>query len=137
MRDDNCIFCKIINGDISSRKVYEDDDFQVIMDASPATKGHCLLIPKEHCENIFEMPDELAEKVLPVAKKVAIHLKETLGCDGLNLVQNNGEVAGQTVYHYHLHMIPRYHDGVVTDVTWGHTDFSAKELDDINETIKM
>ncbi len=137
MRDENCIFCKILNGDIPSRKVYEDEEFAVIMDASPATKGHCLIIPKDHYANIFEMPEELAAKALPIAKEVAIHLKDALGCDGLNLVQNNGEVAGQTVNHFHLHLIPRYHDGVVTDVTWGHTDFSSEELDEILETIKM
>ena len=137
MRDDNCIFCKILNGDIPSRKVFEDDDFSVIMDVEPATKGHCLVIPKEHYANLFEMPDEVAQKVLPLAKKVGSHLKESLGCDGMNLVQNNGEVAGQTVHHFHLHLIPRYADGVKTDVTWGHTDFSAEEMDEIHNTIKM
>ncbi|MDY4794005.1 MAG: HIT domain-containing protein, partial [Pararoseburia sp.] len=86
MRDDNCIFCKILNGDIPSRKVYEDEDFSVIMDVEPATKGHCLVIPKEHYANLFEMPDEVAQKVLPLAKKVGSHLKESLGCDGMNLV---------------------------------------------------
>ena len=97
MRDENCIFCKILNGDIPSRTIFEDEDFQVIMDVEPATKGHCLILPKNHYANLFEMPDEVAAKVLPIAKKVAAHLKETLQCDGINLVQNNGEAAGQTV----------------------------------------
>ena len=117
MRDDNCIFCKILNGDIPSRVVFEDADFQVIMDAEPATKGHCLILPKDHYANVFEMPDEVAAKVLPTAKKVAAHLKKTLHCDGINLVQNNGEVAGQTVHHFHMHVIPRYEGGNAKDVT--------------------
>lgn len=137
MAQENCIFCKILKGDIPSRKVYEDEDFIVIMDVEPATKGHCLVLPKEHYANLFEMPEELAAKVLPVAKKVASHLKETLGCEGLNLVQNNGEVAGQTVHHFHMHLIPRYADGVVTDVTWGHTNFSPEEMDEIFDSIRM
>ena len=90
MRDDNCIFCKILNGDIPSRKVFEDDDFCVIMDVDPATKGHCLILPKEHYANLLAMPDELAARVLPLAKKVAAHLQETLGCDGINTEQRRG-----------------------------------------------
>ena len=109
MRDENCIFCKILNGDIPSRTIFED--FQVIMDVEPATKGHCLILPKNHYANLFEMPDEVAAKVLPIAKKVAAHLKDTLQCDGINLVQNNGEAAGQTVHHFHMHVIPRYEGG--------------------------
>lgn len=137
MRADYCIFCKIINGNIPSRKVYEDEDFIAMMDVSPATKGHCLILPKDHYANLFEMPEELAAKALPIAKKVGAHLKEALGCEGLNLVQNNGEVAGQTVHHFHMHLIPRYADGVITDVTWGHTNFSDEEMDQIFTKIRM
>ena len=137
MRDDNCIFCKILNGDIPSRKVFEDDDFCVIMDVDPATKGHCLILPKEHYANLLVMPDELAARVLPLAKKVAAHLQETLGCDGINLVQNNGEVAGQTVHHFHMHVIPRYQGGNASDVTWSHSSFTDEEFDAILETIRL
>ena len=134
MRDDNCIFCKILNGDIPSRKVFEDDDFCVIMDVDPATKGHCLILPKEHYAKLLAMPDELAARVLPLAKKVAAHLQETLGCDGINLVQNNGETAGQTVFHFHMHLIPRYkEDG--QKIGWNPGSPSQEELEEIKNQI--
>ena len=108
MIKDDCIFCKLANGVFPTNTVYEDDDFRVFMDASPATKGHCLIVPKSHCANLEEIDDEVAAKVLPLAKKIAGQLKEKLHCEGLNLVQNNGELAGQTVFHFHMHIIPRY-----------------------------
>ena len=108
MRDDNCIFCKLANGVFPTNSIYEDDDFNVILDASPATKGHALILPKEHYANIYEMDEELLGKAAKLAKKIIIHEKEVLGCDGYNIVQNNGEVAGQTVFHFHMHLIPRY-----------------------------
>lgn len=113
MRDDNCIFCKIANGEIPSATIYEDDDFRAILDLGPASKGHALLLPKEHYADLYALPDEVAAKALPVAKKIVSRMKDVLGCDGYNLVQNNGEPAGQTVFHFHMHMIPRYeNDGV-------------------------
>ena len=108
MRDDNCIFCKIANGQIPAATLYEDEDFRVIMDLNPASKGHSLILPKEHAANLFELPEETASKAMVVAKKVASRLYTGLGCDGFNVVQNNGEVAGQTVFHFHMHLIPRY-----------------------------
>ena len=137
MRDDNCIFCKLANGVFPTNSIYEDDDFNVILDASPATKGHALILPKEHYANIYEMDEELLGKAAKLAKKIITHEKEVLGCDGYNIVQNNGEVAGQTVFHFHMHLIPRYADGVVTDVTWGHTNFSPEEMDEIFDSIRM
>ena len=113
MRDENCIFCKLANGDIPTATLYEDDDFRVILDASPASKGHALILPKEHYANLYELDDEVAAKVLVLAKKMITKLTDILGCDGYNIVQNNGEAAGQTVFHFHLHMIPRWkEDGV-------------------------
>lgn len=108
MKKDDCIFCKLANGIIPTNSIYEDEDFNVILDAAPATKGHALILPKEHADNLYELPDETAAKVMLLAKKLATHMTEKLGCDGFNLVQNNGTVAGQTVFHFHLHMIPRY-----------------------------
>ena len=110
MKESNCIFCKIANGEIPSTTLYEDDDFRVILDMGPAARGHALLLPKEHYANLFELDDELAAKALVTAKKVASRLKDALGADGFNLVQNNGEAAGQTVFHFHMHLIPRYKD---------------------------
>lgn len=110
MKDEKCIFCKLANGEIPTATLYEDEDFRVILDASPAAKGHALIIPKEHYANLYELDDELAAKALVLAKKMITKLTDVLGCDGYNIVQNNGEAAGQTVYHFHLHMIPRYKD---------------------------
>lgn len=110
MRDENCIFCKIANGEIPAATLYEDEDFRVILDLGPASKGHALILPKEHYANLYELDDEVASKVLVLAKKMITKLTDVLGCDGYNLVQNNGEVAGQTVHHFHMHLIPRYEE---------------------------
>lgn len=104
----DCIFCKIANGEIPSATLYEDGDFRVILDVNPASKGHALILPKKHAVNLYELPDEAASKVLVLAKNIASKMAESLNCDGLNLVQNNGEIAGQTVFHFHMHLIPRY-----------------------------
>lgn len=108
MKDENCIFCKIAAGEIPSATLYEDEDFRVILDLSPASKGHALILPKEHYRNLFDLDDALAAKVLVLAKKMTVKLKDVLGCDGYNIVQNNEEAAGQTVFHFHMHLIPRY-----------------------------
>ncbi len=117
MKNENCIFCKIAAGEIPSATIYEDDDFRVILDIEPASNGHALILPKEHYANFYELPDELASKVLCVAKEVVTKMTDILGCDGYNILQNNGEVAGQTVFHYHMHLIPRYKNDNVT-ITW-------------------
>lgn len=114
---ENCIFCKIANGEIPAATLYEDEDFRVILDLGPASKGHALILPKQHAADLFELPDEVAAKVLPLAKTIAARLKEGLGADGINLVQNNGKAAGQTVFHFHMHLIPRYQNDTV-NVTW-------------------
>ena len=111
MQSDNCIFCKIASGVIPSTTVYEDEDFRAILDLGPATEGHTLILPKEHFDDVTELPEALAAKVLPVAAKIGMAMKAGLGCAGFNLVQNNGETAGQTVMHFHLHVIPRYEGG--------------------------
>lgn len=108
MREEKCIFCKIAAGEIPSATIYEDEDFRVILDIEPASKGHALILPKEHYANLYELPEELAAKALVVAKKVITKMTGILNCDGYNVLQNNGEVAGQTVFHYHMHLIPRY-----------------------------
>ena len=132
MKDD-CIFCKLANGVFATNSIYEDEDFNVILDAGPATKGHALILPKEHYANIYEMPEDLLAKGMILAKKQAVHMTEKLGCDGFNIVQNNGETAGQTVFHYHLHLIPRYADDG-QNILWNPTkpdDQAQKELCDL------
>lgn len=113
----DCIFCKIANGEFSSATLYEDEDFRVILDLNPASKGHALILPKNHADNLYALPEEAASKVLVLAKNMALKMKKTLNCDGLNLVQNNGEIAGQTVFHFHMHLIPRY-EGDNVKVGW-------------------
>ena len=130
MKDENCIFCKLANGDIPTATLYEDDDFRVILDAGPASKGHALILPKEHYKNLYELDDEIAAKALVLAKKMITKLTDVLGCDGYNLVQNNGEAAGQTVFHFHLHMIPRYKDDGV-GLTWKMGELTEEDKNDI------
>jgi histidine triad (HIT) family protein len=108
MRKEDCIFCKLANGDIPTRTVYEDEEFRVILDTSPISKGHSLILPKDHWTYLYELSVGTAQKVLPLAQKLALHLQDRLGCVGLNLLQNNGEAAGQTISHFHMHLIPRY-----------------------------
>ena len=136
MKDDNCIFCKLANGDIPTATLYEDEDFRVILDASPAAKGHALIIPKEHYANLYELDDELASKVLVLAKKMITKLTDILGCDGYNIVQNNGEAAGQTVFHFHMHLIPRHKDdGVV--LGWKMGELTEEDKEGILSKIKQ
>lgn len=132
MRDQNCIFCKIIEKEIPSRTIYEDDDFKVILDASPASKGHALILPKEHCANMYEISEELLAKAARLAKKLTIYMTEVLKCDGFNILQNNGEVAGQTVFHFHIHLIPRYEGMKNKDLlNWTYEKFTDEEQDEI------
>lgn len=136
MKDQNCIFCKLANGEIPTNKIYEDDDFTVIMDASPATKGHSLILPKEHYANLYEIPEDTAAKVLPLAKKLVSHMTDVLKCDGFNVLQNNGETAGQTVFHFHMHLIPRY-KGKEQILNWSHETFTDEEMKEICSSLKL
>ena len=134
MREDNCIFCKFANGDIPSKTLYEDDECRVILDLGPATKGHALILPKNHYANLFELPENEAEHVMVVAKRMASRMMEKLQCDGFNLVQNNGETAGQTVFHFHMHLIPRYKwDNQL--IGWKPMQATQEELEETMNTI--
>ena len=134
MKKDDCIFCKIANGEIPSNTIYENDQFRVILDNGPATKGHALVLPKEHYADLYEIPDEVLERAVVAAKHVAGIMKKNLSCDGLNIVQNNGEAAGQTVRHFHIHIIPRYeNDG--QHILWKPTSPSDQELVEIKNAL--
>ena len=135
MRDENCIFCKILNGEIPSAKLYEDEDFAIILDVGPASLGHALILPKEHYGNLFEMPEELISKCMNLAKVWGDKLVKGLNADGLNLVQNNGIAAGQTVFHYHLHLIPRYEGDSVGEL-WTPGTLSEEQKKEILENVK-
>ena len=135
MRDSNCIFCKIANGEIPSRTIEENDMFRVVLDVGPATRGHALILPKEHYRNLYDLPEEMAAEAVKMAKKVALKMKEKLNCDGVNIVQNNEESAGQTVFHFHMHVIPRYtNDGQV--IGWKPGQQTAEEMDEVLEALK-
>ena len=122
MKKDDCIFCKIANGEIPSKTLYEDEDFRA------------LILPKEHADNLYELPENTAAKTFVLAKKMATKMAEKLQCDGLNIVQNNGEAAGQTVKHFHMHLIPRYeNDG--QHILWNPGESTPEELEEIRKTI--
>ncbi|MCP1354275.1 HIT family protein [Aneurinibacillus migulanus] len=106
--DPNCIFCKIIKGEIPSSKVYENEHVLAFLDISQVTKGHTLVIPKIHQQDIFELTPETASNLFACVPKIANAIKKQFNVDGVNLLNNSGKVAGQTVFHYHLHILPRY-----------------------------
>lgn len=136
MADENCIFCKIIAGEIPSTAVYEDEDFRAILDVNPAARGHVIIMPKKHAANIFELDEAEASKVFPIAKKIATAVMKTYHCDGVNILQNNGEAAGQTVFHLHVHVVPRYYgDGV--NIMWkaGETPDLQAVADEIKKNL--
>lgn len=135
MRDNNCIFCKIANGEIPSSTVFENEDFRVILDLGPASKGHALILPKSHFKNLCEADEETASKLFPLAGKIGAAMMKELGASGFNVVQNNGTSAGQTVFHLHVHVIPRYEGGPEM-VAWVPGKAEPEELAGIAEKIK-
>lgn len=134
--DDNCIFCKLAHGKIPTTSIYEDDDFKVILDTAPAAKGHAIILPKTHAANIFELPDEYCEKIFKVAKKCGSAIKNAFNYEGLNVLQNNGEAAGQTVFHLHVHLIPRNTDDGITIKYVPGNNTDEKETEKTAEKIK-
>lgn len=130
----DCIFCKIANGEIPSSTVYEDDTFRAVLDISPANKGHVLIIPKAHAKDVRELPAEIAGKALPLAAKLGVAQQKALNTDGFNLVVYTGEAAGQTVMHFHMHVIPRY-EGDSEMVTWSQGFYEEGEAQAVAEEI--
>lgn len=135
MKKDDCIFCKIANGEIPSATIFEDRDFRVMLDIGPATRGHVLILTKEHYDNIFEIDAETAGKLFSLASVIARAMKKVLNCDGMNVLQNNGTIAGQTVFHFHLHLIPRY-EGDQVNVSWPQGSITEEEKAELVNSIK-
>ncbi|NEU31514.1 HIT family protein [bacterium LRH843] len=135
--DPNCIFCKIVNGDIPAAKVYEDEKVLAFLDISQVTKGHTLVIPKSHQKDVFELSADGASDLFSVVPKIANALKQTFSPEGLNIVNNNGEVAGQTVFHYHIHLIPRYGQGDGFGAVWKDhsSDYTGGDLQEIARAV--
>jgi histidine triad (HIT) family protein len=133
----NCIFCKIVNGDIPTAKVFENEHVLAFLDISQVTKGHTLVIPKIHKENLYELTPEIAGKLFEVVPSIAKAIKTEFKPVGLNSVNNNGELAGQSVFHFHLHLIPRYGKGDGFGAVWkSHQDqYSSEELKEIAQSI--
>ncbi|WP_203364145.1 HIT family protein [Bacillus sp. REN10] len=133
----DCIFCKIINGDILSAKVYEDEHVYAFLDISQVTKGHTLVIPKVHKENVFELTSEQAAHLFEVVPKIANAIKKEFQAEGLNILNNNGAVAGQTVFHFHMHLIPRYgkNDGFHPIFQDHSGEYSKEEFQQIAQSI--
>ena len=132
----DCIFCKIISGEIPSATLYEDDVYKVILDRFPGNEGHALILPKKHVANLFELDEETAAGLFRLAVKVGKAQKEALGLTDLNLVQNNGPIAGQTVNHFHLHLIPR-HEGDSVTVAWKQLDLTDEQIAAMQEKLKQ
>ncbi len=131
----NCVFCAIAEGEIPSFKVYEDDLVLAYLDINPFTKGHTLVIPKAHTSGMLDTSDETLAAIISRVKKVASHLKENLPCDGFNILQNNGESAGQTVMHLHFHIVPRY--GKSADISFANHKADMEELKTLAERLRM
>lgn len=134
MKDENCIFCKLANGDIPTATVYEDENLRAIMDAAPANKGHIIILPKSHAADIYELNEEYVSRAFVLAKKLAVALKKLTGCDGVNILQNNGEAAGQTIFHFHVHVIPRFKDDDCT-IVWKPTSYEDGEASEVAKKI--
>ena len=135
MKKDDCIFCKLANGNIPTNALYEDYMVKVIFDAGPVTKGHLLILPKNHFDDIYSLDDETAAHIFKVAVKLSKALKKALHCDGLNILQNNGELAGQTVFHFHMHIIPRY-KGDSFEMKFNPGAISDDEINELREKIQ-
>ena len=132
--DNNCIFCKIINKEIPSKMIYEDDDFYAMLDIAPATKGHVLILTKEHVATMTELSDDKLSKILVLAKKIIEAMKKVHGFTDYNIIQNNGRIAGQTVDHYHLHLIPRYSIDEVS--LWNPHENDPSITDELAEAVR-
>ncbi|MDD4844730.1 MAG: HIT family protein [Anaerotignum sp.] len=132
----DCIFCKIINGDIPSAIIYENEEFKVILDRFPANEGHVLILPKEHYSDIFDIDPQLAGRLFVLATKIARQMKSVLGFEHMNVMQNNGTVAGQTVFHFHLHLIPRYENDGIT-IAYKPMDLTDAQIEAMRKKLEM
>lgn len=129
-----CVFCKIIKGQIPAYKIYENDKTLAFLDISPLTRGHTLVIPKKHAKDIFEIAPEDLEEVIKTVKKIAGLLRKTLDCQGINLFQANQPIAGQTVFHLHFHVVPRYQDDKIE--AWPKSSYQEKDFEGLARKLR-
>ncbi len=130
---EECLFCKIVEGDAPSAKVYENDEFIAFLDINPVNKGHTLLVPKRHVENLLDFPTELETDFLEAAKSVADAVIKATNAEGFNISMNNGKAAGQEIFHAHFHIIPRFHDD--GHEHWDKTSYQEDEIEEYAEHI--
>jgi histidine triad (HIT) family protein len=135
MAHEDCIFCKVLAGEIPSERVYEDDHAVAVMDINPWTRGHAVVIPRTHAADVFEIEDDELEHVVVAAKRLATKMRATLDCDGVNLLQSNGRAAWQTIFHLHFHVIPRY-DGDPLELPTRPQPAKPEELAAVAEEIR-
>lgn len=133
----DCIFCKIVAGEIPSYTIHEDEDFKVFLDINPASKGHALIVPKVHYADLYDIDEEVAGRAMKLAKKLATRMTEVFKCEGFNILQNNNEAAGQTVFHFHLHLIPRYENAKSNKdiLVWSQETFTPEEFAEIRDSL--
>lgn len=129
----NCVFCKIIKNE-ESLKIYEDEKTICLLDINPISKGHCLVIPKEHFRDIFDIDDDHLKNIISVSKKISTTLKQKLGATGVNILHASGDSAQQSVFHFHFHLIPRYKDDGLD--TWPKSNYKEKSLEEIYQKLK-
>ena len=132
---ENCIFCKIIKGEIPSSKVYEDAKTFAFLDIAPVNKGHCLIVPKKHSADLHGMSEEDAGACINTAKKLCDAMSKALGTKSFNVFMNNGKEAGQVVFHSHIHVVPRFEDDK-QPITWHHTKYEGNEMKEFMEKIR-
>ena len=135
MKEKDCIFCKIAAGEIPSATLYEDDDFRVILDLGPASKGHALILPKEHYRNLYDIDEEVVAKAMILAKKMVNKLTKVIDCDGYYIFLNYEECACQSVFHFHMHLIPRY-KGDQVGLGWKMGELSEEDKKEILDKMK-
>ena len=131
---DDCIFCKIVVGDVPAEKIYEDEEVVAFLDISPITKGHTLVIPKQHFKDLLDTPDDSLAKLMSVVKNIAPSITRAMGADGFNVGLNNGKAAGQVVYHIHFHIIPRFtYDNLKM---WEGSGYKEGEMEEVGSKIR-
>jgi histidine triad (HIT) family protein len=136
---EDCIFCRIVDGDIPSRTVYEDDDVQALLDANPLSRGHTLVIPKEHFERVRDLPDDAGDAVFSTLRRLAPRVEDAVDADGLTVGLNDGEVAGQEIPHVHGHVVPRFEGdggGAIHSIVRSPPELSDEEADRVAEAVR-
>ena len=132
---DDCVFCKIVKGELPAAKVYEDSQIVAFLDIAPVNKGHTLVVPKEHYENIYDLPEELLKRIASLSKKLSTAIKEATSADGITIHQSNGKAAGQVIMHFHIHIMPRYENDSV-GLTWKHKKYGEGEATEYASKIR-